>query len=189
MTASGILTLGPTGTNTVLTVGGTSYSAATVQAALASPSTPVFTGNITLPTTVTAPVAGQMGYTTTAVGASQYALLPNTMVNLAQLTSLGVGVWHIFGTMVYQTGDATSTIVQVTTAISTTSLGNDSQFGFVRGLGSGQGGNTVTTYAQQVQRILTLTAATKVYLTGMVSGSYNWSTPTNQSCLQAVRIA
>ena len=74
------------------------------------------------------------------------------------------------------------------TAISTTSLGNDSQFGFVRGLGSGQGGNTVTTYAQQVQRILTLTAATTVYLTGMVSGSYNWSTPTNQSCTNSLNL-
>ena len=53
--------LNPTGSNTVLTVGGTAYSAATVQAAFAVPSTPVFTGNITLPTTVTAPTAGQLG--------------------------------------------------------------------------------------------------------------------------------
>ena len=55
------LPLNPTGSNTVLTVGGTAYSAATVQAAFAVPSTPVFTGNITLPTTVTAPTAGQLG--------------------------------------------------------------------------------------------------------------------------------
>ena len=93
LTVTGSTTLSPTGSNTVFTVGGTAYSAATVQAALALPATPVFTGNITLPTTVTTPTAGQLGYTTTALGASQYGLLPNTMVNLAQFSpKLTVGV-------------------------------------------------------------------------------------------------
>ena len=191
-THTGAVTLSPTGSNTVLTVGGTAYSASTVQAALALPTAPVFTGNITLPTTVTAPLVGQLGYTTTVYGTAQSGANPLQILNLAQ-TSLGVGVWHIIGTMQYNTPDSGNAFTQVVTAISTTSTNYDSQTaGFVRTYNSGSGGDFSTyTYSQQVHRILTLTTATTVYVTGTVSATFmtTWGTPSNGSSLQAVRIA
>ena len=189
---AGLLTLAPSGTSTVMVIGGTSYSAATVQAAFALPSAPVFTGNITLPTTVTAPLVGQLGYTTTVYGTAQSGANPLQILNLAQ-TSLGVGVWHIIGTMQYNTPDSGIAFTQVVTAISTTSTNYDSQTaGFVRTYNSGSGGDFSTyVYSQQVHRILTLTAATTVYVTGTVSATFmtTWGTPSNGSSLQAVRIA
>ena len=62
-THTGAVTLSPTGANTVLTVGGTAFSANTVKAVFNSGTSPVFTGNITLPSSYTAPTTSQLGYT------------------------------------------------------------------------------------------------------------------------------
>ena len=138
LTVTGITTLGPTGSNTVLTVGGTNYSASTVQAAFALPSAPVFTGNITLPSTLPAFSVGQLGYTLTTLGGAQSGAVPNQILNLCQF-NLPIGVWSIIGTMQYQTPDNAS-FNQIVTAISTTSLGYDSDtFGFLRTYAPGTG--------------------------------------------------
>jgi hypothetical protein len=59
------VTLTATGAATALTVAGTTYSSDTMKAALGITATPTFTGNITLPSTYTAPTATQLGYTVT----------------------------------------------------------------------------------------------------------------------------
>jgi len=190
LAVTGITYLNPTGTT--LSIGGSNYSASTVQAALALPSTPTFTGNITLPTLSATPTASQLGFTNTTLGASQTGLQPSAITNLTSFI-LYAGVYMITGTMHFQTPETGIAFNQIVTAISTTSQGYDSQsFGFVRTYGNGSGGGTAGyVYSQQVQRIMTLYAQTTVYLVGTVSATYmtTWQIPDQKCCMHAVKIA
>ena len=189
---AGVLTLAPSGTSTVMVIGGTSYSAATVQAAFALPSAPVFTGNITLPTTMSvAPTTSQLGYTLATFGGAQTGALPDQILTLCQFTALPIGVWNIIGTMQYQTPDNAS-FNQIVTAISMATTGYDSQtFGFVRTYAPGTGVSSGRVFSQQVSRILTVSTPTNVYLRGTVTAVLmtTWGVPDQGCCMQAVRIA
>ena len=192
LTVTGITTLSPTGSNTALSIGGANYSASTVQAALALPLTPTFTGKITVPTLSATPTASQLGFTNTTLGASQTGLQPSAITNLTSFI-LYAGVYLITGTMHFQTPETGIAFNQIVTAISTTSQGYDSQsFGFVRTYGNGSGGGTAGyVYSQQVQRIMTLYAQTTVYLVGTVSATLmtTWQIPDQKCCMHAVKIA
>ena len=72
--------------------------------------------------------------------------------------------------MHFQTPEAGIAFPQIVTAISKTSQAyNSESVGFVRTYGSGSGGITREEYSQQVQRILTCTASTEIWLVGKVS--------------------
>ena len=63
LTTSGTLALGATGTSIAVTIGGSSFSADTVKAALNNMSTPTYSANLTLTSTYVAPTSTQLGYT------------------------------------------------------------------------------------------------------------------------------
>ena len=85
---TGIATLSPIGTNTVLTINAVNYLANAVQTAQGLSSTQVFMGNVTLPTSVTARIEGQLGYTKTTFRGAQTGANPLQILNLAQFTNL-----------------------------------------------------------------------------------------------------
>ena len=198
-THTGAITLSLTGSNTVLTVGRMAYSASTVQAALALPSTPVFTGNITLPTLSVVPTGYQLGYIYlqvkptiyTYIGAAQVGLAPLAKTNLAY-GILMPSVYLIMGTMHFSTPETGIAFTQIVTAISKTSQAYDSEsVGFVRTYGSGNGGTTGQVYSQQVQRVLTCTTSTEIWLVGTVSATFmtTWSIPDQKCNMHVLRIA
>ena len=84
--------------------------------------------------------------------------------------------------MHFQTPEAGIAFPQIATAISKTSQAyNSESVGFVRTYRSGSGGITRQVYSQQVQRILTCTASTEIWLVGTVS------VPDHKCSMQIVR--
>ena len=93
--------------------------------------------------------------------------------------------------MHFQTPEAGIAFPQIVTAISKTSQAyNSESVGFVRTYGSGSGGITRQVYSQQVQRILTCTASTEIWLVGTVSVTFmmTWLFPDQKCSMQIVRI-
>ena len=102
-THTGAVTLSPTGSNTVLTVGGVNYSVSTVQATFTLPSTPVFTGAITLSPTGSNTVLTVSGTNYSASAIQTAFALPSTPVFTGNITLLTNATAPIVGQLGYTT--------------------------------------------------------------------------------------
>jgi hypothetical protein len=135
---------------------------------------------ITAPTTWTAPVAGQIGYTITGLNTNAYSITSGTTVNMSSVF-LSIGVWYIQYLVNINTLPTVGTVL---IGLSPTALGISSATNTV------MGGAVSTTPAVSGSYVVSMTSPASYYLlTTSVFTTGTYVINTGSYTLTATRIA